>query len=63
MKKKLTIKDFPIKEYVEWEQLARVFGKREHKKFMSWLAGQTCYKEGVFVYDLKRYLEGDNSFD
>ena len=51
-----TIKDFHIKQYITWKELEEVFGKREYKKFLKWMRGQGTYVEGVFPYDLKRYL-------
>ena len=52
----LTIENFHIKAYYEWEQIERGMGKREYNKFVKWMFGQGCYKEGVFETDLKRYM-------
>lgn len=56
VKKDLKLEDFNVKSYVSWEELERVFGKRGNKKFMKWMFGQGCYPEGVFPWDLERYL-------
>ncbi len=55
-KKQLTIKDFS--PCIPWTQLECVMGKRENKRFLKWLQGQTCVPEGVYVWDLERYLKG-----
>ena len=54
--------DFYIKEYVPWDNIEEVMGKRRYKKFLKWMFGQTTYKEGVYVYDLERYLRGCPDF-
>ncbi len=56
MKKKLTIEDFT--PCIPWEQLREIMGKREYDKFTKWINGQTCLPEGVYVWDLERYLKG-----
>jgi len=53
----LTIDNFQLKTYYEWEQIECGMGKREFKKFNKWMFGQGCYEEGVFATDLRRYLE------
>lgn len=55
-KKKLTIESFS--PCIPWTQLERVMGKRESKKFLKWMRGQTCVPEGVYEWDLDRYLKG-----
>ncbi len=56
MTKKLTINNFtPI---ITWQELEAVMGKREFKKFMKWIGGQTVVQEGVYQWDLDRYLKG-----
>ena len=59
---KITIDNFHITAYISWDELKDVFNKREHKKFMRWMVGQTTYLEGVYVHDLERYLAGGSSF-
>ena len=59
MKKKLTIKDFtPL---VPWVQCEQRMGKREYKKFIKWMCGQTVMEGGVYIWDLERYLLGGNA--
>ena len=56
MKKKLTIDNFtPI---ITWSELETVMGKREFNRFNKWMYGQTCAPEGVYIWDLERYLKG-----
>jgi len=55
-KKKLTIEDFT--PCVPWKQLEQTMGKREYKRFIKWMNGQTCLPEGVYAWDLERYLKG-----
>lgn len=61
-KKKLTICDF-IPEIITWETIEKVMGKKEYKKFLKWMNGQTCVQEGVYSWDLENYLRGGKSFD
>jgi hypothetical protein len=56
MKQQLTIRDFI--SCVPWEQIEDRMGKREYKKFLKWMSGQTCLKQGVYEGDLDRYLKG-----
>lgn len=61
IKEKLTIDDFLA--VVPWDEVERKMGKREYKKFIKWMTGQTCHPEGVYVWDLKQYLAGGRSWD
>jgi hypothetical protein len=56
LKKDLTIDDFQVHQYVDWEQIAKIMGKRRFKKFKDWMFGQTCSENGVYPWDLERYL-------
>jgi hypothetical protein len=38
-------------------------GKREYKKFMKWMCGQTVMEGGVYPWDLDRFLKGLNCND
>lgn len=58
LKEKLTMDDFYIKSYVPWDECERVMGKRRYAKFMKWMTGQTCYPEGVYPHDLRRFILG-----
>lgn len=59
----ITIDDFEISrnkdgmEYVAWDHIEEVLGKKEYKKFREWMTGQTCVKEGAYPWDLRVYLE------
>lgn len=55
-KKKLTIRDFIA--VIPWKQIEDRMGKREYKKFLRWMTGQTCTEDGVYEGDLDRYLRG-----
>ena len=57
----LTIDNFLT--IVPWHELERKFGKREYKKFLKWMTGQTCVEEGVYTWDLKNYLGGGAVWD
>lgn len=41
-----------------WEQVEYTLGKREFKRFVKWMSGQTCPIGGVFASDFERYLRG-----
>jgi hypothetical protein len=56
LKETLTMDDFYVVSYVSWAELERVMGKRRYKKFMKWMSGQTCYPDGVYPWDLRRFL-------
>jgi hypothetical protein len=62
--KKITIEDFtPV---VPWDQVRDVFvytyGKREgmkqYRAFEEWMFGQTYAYNGVYPWDLERFLRG-----
>lgn len=55
-KKKLTMANFSV--CVTWKNCEMVMGKREFKKFSKWMTGQTCTMDGVYPWDLERYLMG-----
>lgn len=59
--KKLTMKDFEVTvptPYVSWDELERVMGKRLYNKFLNWMNGQTNVRDGVYTWDLDRFLRG-----
>lgn len=43
-------------ECISWEQIEYTMGKREYKKFVKWMYGQTVPIGGVYKWDLERYL-------
>ena len=56
-KKNITIKDFYLlPTTVTYEEIEKVLGKREYIKFEKFMDGQTCSGSGVYIDDLKRYL-------
>jgi hypothetical protein len=55
-KKKLTIDDFT--STISPVEIDRVMGVRESKKFWKWMIGQTMSENGVYRWDLERYLQG-----
>ena len=56
MSKKLTIDNFLAT--VSFADIEQLMGKREYKKFLKWMEGQTCGGTGVYRHDLDRYLKG-----
>lgn len=58
MKKQIpTIRAF-VPDQVSWKIIEEKLGKREFTRFQKWMRGQTCGINGVYNYDLERYLEG-----
>lgn len=56
-KKKLIIKDFcPV---IAWSEIEQKLGKRDYKKFVHWMRGQTCTEAGVYIGDLDKFLRWD----
>lgn len=43
---------------VPWSQIEARFGDEEYPRFMSWIAGQTTTPDGVYPWDLERFLRG-----
>ena len=61
MKNKITILDFiPV---IPWKQIEDTLGKREYKRFLKFMDGQTCIEGGVFEGDLDRFLRGLKCID
>jgi len=56
MKKKILIENLP--ECIPFEQLKVILGKRKYKEFMKWMTGQTVRIDGVYKWDLERWLKG-----
>jgi len=54
--KKYTIENFC--ECIPYEQIELVMGRREYKKFLNWMEGQTSAIGGVFKWDLEMFLKG-----
>ncbi len=55
IKKELTIKDFV--PCIPWNQLKEIMDKKMYEEFLKWLHGQACLPEGVYPWDLERYLK------
>lgn len=53
-----TLDDFHVVSYVPWAEVEEVLGKRRYKKFCKWMNGQTTLMEGVYPWDLQRFLKG-----
>lgn len=72
LEKILTIEDFSTitqPDFVEWEEIERVMGKRRYNKFVKWMSGQTCpahynkhgvLESAVYPWDLESYLNQIN---
>ena len=41
---------------IMWTEIELKLGKREFKKFMHWMRGQTSMEGGVYSCDLEQYL-------
>lgn len=59
----ITILDDYELAIVTWENLKEVFSPEEHEAFMKWVRGQTVVQEGVYPWDLERYLQGGMVID
>lgn len=67
MSKDPKISDFKISKlsklhYIKWDELEKVMGKKLNKIFIHWMRGQTSLPEGVYIWDLERFLKGGSSF-
>jgi len=56
LKKELKMEDFYLHQSVPWENIKEVMGKRRYNKFAKWMMGQTVPTDGVYPWDLERYL-------
>jgi hypothetical protein len=59
------ISDFPVSsiktgdivlEYISWDNIKKVMGKRLYRKFMEFMHGQTCIRKGVYPCDIENFL-------
>jgi hypothetical protein len=59
------ITDFYITEYIAWDEIKRVLGKRRYKKFSEFMMGQTVSENGAYVCDVANFLRKkcDRFFD
>jgi hypothetical protein len=59
-KKEITIDDFEVVkwevDYITWEEIERVLGKRKYKHFLKFMYGQTCIEQGAYVCDVNNFL-------
>jgi len=60
-KKPLTINDFTA--IIEWEHIEHRMPKRMYKRFCKWMNGQTSSPNGVYIWDLERFLDGKPVID
>jgi len=44
--------------YVDWDKIEELMDEEEHKRFGSWMRGQTCIAQGCYPHDLERFLAG-----
>ncbi len=59
--KDLTIDDFtPI---ITWKVLENIMSKRQIKELNKYMFGQTCSPEGVYPWDLERFLKKQRVID
>jgi len=56
-----TLNDFYVVTYVPWNNIEEVMGKRKYKRFLKWLYGQTTALDGVYPWDLEKFLRYDSS--
>ncbi len=47
-----------IDNTVSWEQLKKFFGGY-YSNFEAWMRGQTCTENGVYVWDVEKYIKGN----
>lgn len=64
----MKITDFKISKnewisYVTWEELDKKMPKEMRADFQEWMAHQTCVPEGVYPWDLDRFLKGSPIID
>jgi len=65
IKNKLTKKPIKIEDFVvlvPWWGIEEKLSKKDYNSFMDWMDGQTAFSEGVFLEDLKRFLNGEDPF-
>jgi len=58
--KPIKIEDFPV--LVPWWGIEEKLSKKDYNRFMDWMDGQTAFEEGVYLEDLKRFLNGEDPF-
>jgi hypothetical protein len=57
----MTLDDFYVVTYVPWDNIEKVMGKEKYKRFAEWMYGQTTAMEGVYPWDLERFLKYDSN--
>lgn len=60
-KDNLRIEDFM--SVVPWEQIEERMLKKDYRKFVRFMRGQTCTRGGVYPEDLARFLKGKAVID
>lgn len=48
-------------QVVPWTQIQERWGKREYKRFVDWMRGQTCIEGGVYIIDVLNYARQRNA--
>lgn len=46
---------------IPWRAIEEAWGRREFKRFMKWMNGQTCLAEGAYDCDVERYARQRNN--
>jgi hypothetical protein len=65
IKDKQTQKPFSIEglpDIVPWVYIQERLYTPDYMRFLEWMKGQTETEEGVYLWDLKRFLNGGDSF-
>lgn len=52
-------------EYIKWEDVEKLLGKRRYKEFQKFMVGQTCFEDGIYLVDFYNFLrpEEERFFD
>lgn len=59
--RELKIDDFI--RIVGWSDVKNTMSKEEYKRFCEWMRGQTCPMDGVYTWDLERFLNNLSVID
>ena len=46
-----------------WEDIEKEFGPELYQEFIKWMTGQTCMEDGVYVWDVRQFIEGGDDLE
>jgi hypothetical protein len=52
----LTVHYSPV-AHIKWADVEKALSPSEWEDFKHWMRGQTCIKDGVYLWDFQRWLE------